>query len=235
MDHAVRAADAHRASRGPERASRLDPSPQNQRNPPKTKLMDAQAIPLKTTGRRFVRTVRNFAQSEVGWKAKLIFAALVLAPCGERAQRRQQLRRPKFHDRDRRSRHVRLRPAGFYLCRRLRRLDPCRGDRSLRRGAARPSVARHDDARDRAPLPRRRKLSTPQGFGSGRQSGPAHLRRRSRLHGHDAFLHADGAQQRLHDRRLLRGSVDHQPAAVRRRRALRGGRLALHVSCSGAR
>jgi vitamin B12/bleomycin/antimicrobial peptide transport system ATP-binding/permease protein len=40
--------------------------------------MDAQAIPLKTTGRRFVRTVRNFAQSDVGWKAKLIFAALVL-------------------------------------------------------------------------------------------------------------------------------------------------------------
>ena len=40
--------------------------------------MDAQAIPLKTTGRRFIRTVRNFAQSDVGWKAKLIFAALVL-------------------------------------------------------------------------------------------------------------------------------------------------------------
>ena len=40
--------------------------------------MDAQAIPLKTTGRRFVRTVRNFAQSDVGWKAKLMFAALVL-------------------------------------------------------------------------------------------------------------------------------------------------------------
>jgi vitamin B12/bleomycin/antimicrobial peptide transport system ATP-binding/permease protein len=40
--------------------------------------MDAQAIPLKATGRRFVRTVRNFAQSDVGWKAKLIFAALVL-------------------------------------------------------------------------------------------------------------------------------------------------------------
>ena len=40
--------------------------------------MDAQAIPLKTTGRRFVRTVRNFAQSDVGWKAKLIFVALVL-------------------------------------------------------------------------------------------------------------------------------------------------------------
>jgi vitamin B12/bleomycin/antimicrobial peptide transport system ATP-binding/permease protein len=40
--------------------------------------MDAQAIPLKATGMRFVRTVRNLAQSEVGWKAKLIFAALVL-------------------------------------------------------------------------------------------------------------------------------------------------------------
>jgi putative ATP-binding cassette transporter len=40
--------------------------------------MDAQAIPLKTTARRFVRTVRIFAQSENGWKAKLIFTALVL-------------------------------------------------------------------------------------------------------------------------------------------------------------
>src|SRR5271163_2436994 len=39
---------------------------------------NAQPIPLKTTSARFVRTVRNFAQSEVGWKAKLIFAALVL-------------------------------------------------------------------------------------------------------------------------------------------------------------
>jgi putative ATP-binding cassette transporter len=40
--------------------------------------MDAQAIPLKTTGMRFFRAVKTFAQSEVGWKAKLIFAALVL-------------------------------------------------------------------------------------------------------------------------------------------------------------
>jgi putative ATP-binding cassette transporter len=47
--------------------------------------MDAQAIPLKTTGIRFVRAVRNFAQSEVGWKAKLIFAALVLLLCAASA------------------------------------------------------------------------------------------------------------------------------------------------------
>jgi vitamin B12/bleomycin/antimicrobial peptide transport system ATP-binding/permease protein len=40
--------------------------------------MDAQAIPLKTTARRFVRTVRIFFQSENGWKAKLIFTALVV-------------------------------------------------------------------------------------------------------------------------------------------------------------
>jgi putative ATP-binding cassette transporter len=44
---------------------------------PETKLMDAQAIPLKTTGMRFVRTVRTFAQSEVGWKAKLIFVTAI--------------------------------------------------------------------------------------------------------------------------------------------------------------
>jgi putative ATP-binding cassette transporter len=47
--------------------------------------MDAQAIPLKTTGIRFVRAVRTFAQSEVGWKAKVIFTALVLLLCASNA------------------------------------------------------------------------------------------------------------------------------------------------------
>ena len=47
--------------------------------------MDPQSIPLKTTGIRFVRAVRTFAQSEVGWKAKLIFAALVLLLCAANA------------------------------------------------------------------------------------------------------------------------------------------------------
>ena len=47
--------------------------------------MDAQAIPLKTTGIRFVRAVRTFARSEVGWKAKLIFAALILLLCASNA------------------------------------------------------------------------------------------------------------------------------------------------------
>jgi vitamin B12/bleomycin/antimicrobial peptide transport system ATP-binding/permease protein len=47
--------------------------------------MDAQSIPLKTTGIRFVRSVRTFAQSEVGWKAKLIFVALVLLLCAANA------------------------------------------------------------------------------------------------------------------------------------------------------
>src|SRR5271169_3998830 len=47
--------------------------------------MDAQAIPLKTTGICFVRAVRNFAQSEAGWKAKVIFAALVLLLCAANA------------------------------------------------------------------------------------------------------------------------------------------------------
>src|ERR1700727_1351789 len=47
--------------------------------------MDAQAIPLKTTAIRFVRAVRIFAQSEGGWEAKLIFAALVLLLCAANA------------------------------------------------------------------------------------------------------------------------------------------------------
>jgi vitamin B12/bleomycin/antimicrobial peptide transport system ATP-binding/permease protein len=47
--------------------------------------MDAQAIPLKTTGRRFVRSVAVFARSEAGGRAKLIFAALVLLLCAANA------------------------------------------------------------------------------------------------------------------------------------------------------
>ena len=47
--------------------------------------MDAQSIPLKTTGTRFLRAVKTFAQSEVGWKAKLIFTALVLLLCAANA------------------------------------------------------------------------------------------------------------------------------------------------------
>jgi vitamin B12/bleomycin/antimicrobial peptide transport system ATP-binding/permease protein len=49
------------------------------------KLTHAQAIPLKTTGRRFVSAVRTFARSEAGWRAKLIFAALVLLLCAANA------------------------------------------------------------------------------------------------------------------------------------------------------
>lgn len=44
--------------------------------------MEQQRIPLKVTASRFVRTVRNFANSEVGGKAKLLFAGLFLLLCG---------------------------------------------------------------------------------------------------------------------------------------------------------
>ena len=44
--------------------------------------MDAQKVPLKITAVRFVRAVRNFAHSEVGWKAKWMFAGLVALLCG---------------------------------------------------------------------------------------------------------------------------------------------------------
>ena len=43
--------------------------------------MDAQDIPQKTTVARFFQAVGNFANSEAGWKAKLIFAALVGLLC----------------------------------------------------------------------------------------------------------------------------------------------------------
>ncbi|MDX0598928.1 ABC transporter ATP-binding protein/permease [Sinorhizobium medicae] len=44
--------------------------------------MKQQQIPLKVTAARFARTVRIFANSEVGLKAKLLFAALIALLCG---------------------------------------------------------------------------------------------------------------------------------------------------------
>jgi putative ATP-binding cassette transporter len=47
--------------------------------------MDTQEIPLKTSAARFIASVRAFARSEVGGKAKLIFAALILLLCAANA------------------------------------------------------------------------------------------------------------------------------------------------------
>src|ERR1700758_3747508 len=44
--------------------------------------METQNIPRRVTGRRFVRAVQNFANSQVGWKAKIIFGILVALLCG---------------------------------------------------------------------------------------------------------------------------------------------------------
>jgi vitamin B12/bleomycin/antimicrobial peptide transport system ATP-binding/permease protein len=44
--------------------------------------MEKQKIPLKITAVRCVGSVRNFANSEVGWKAKLMFAGLIALLCG---------------------------------------------------------------------------------------------------------------------------------------------------------
>src|SRR5687767_6000656 len=44
--------------------------------------MEKQKIPLKITVVRFVRAVRNCTSSEVGWKAKLMFAGLIALLCG---------------------------------------------------------------------------------------------------------------------------------------------------------
>jgi hypothetical protein len=43
--------------------------------------MDTQ-IPLKITAARFVRSVGHFVSSEAGWKAKVMFAAIVALLCG---------------------------------------------------------------------------------------------------------------------------------------------------------
>jgi putative ATP-binding cassette transporter len=43
--------------------------------------MDAQDIPFKVTAARFVRSVGDFSSSDVGWRAKLIFGAVVALLC----------------------------------------------------------------------------------------------------------------------------------------------------------
>jgi len=55
--------------------------------------MQAQGTPNAGVGTRLVASIRTFARSEVGWKAKLTFAAiLVLLTGGERPQCRKQFR-----------------------------------------------------------------------------------------------------------------------------------------------
>src|SRR5215510_1060899 len=44
--------------------------------------MEKQKIPLKITAASCLRSVRNFANSEVGWKAKWMFAGLIALLCG---------------------------------------------------------------------------------------------------------------------------------------------------------
>ena len=47
--------------------------------------MDTQTFSLRTTAQRFVRAVRNFLSSPVGWKARLMFAGLVGLLCAANA------------------------------------------------------------------------------------------------------------------------------------------------------
>ncbi|MEZ2128270.1 MULTISPECIES: ABC transporter ATP-binding protein/permease [unclassified Sinorhizobium] len=44
--------------------------------------MDTQKVPFRTTALRFVQAVGHFMTSEVGWKARLMFAGLVALLCG---------------------------------------------------------------------------------------------------------------------------------------------------------
>jgi putative ATP-binding cassette transporter len=44
--------------------------------------MERQKIPLKTTAARLVRAIQAFAGSQSGWKAKVMFATLILLLCG---------------------------------------------------------------------------------------------------------------------------------------------------------
>ena|SRR5580698_5890762 len=156
--------------------------------------MDAQSIPLRTTGIRFVRAIKTFAQSDVGWKAKLIFAALVLLLCAANALNvvNSYVGRNFMTAIADRNMPGFVRQAfiyiGVFAALTLVAVIARFGEERL------GLLWRHDDSRNLAPLPRRRNLSTPQRFGSDRKPRPAHLRRRTSFHGHDSFLRAHGAQ-----------------------------------------
>src|ERR1700722_4780285 len=155
--------------------------------------MDAQSIPLRTTGIRFVRAIKTFAQSDVGWKAKLIFAALVLLLCAANALNvvNSYVGRNFMTAIADRNMPGFVRQAfiyiGVFAALTLVAVIARFGEERLgllwrdtmTRGILRRYLA---------------DVSTPQCIGNDREPRPAHFRRRSRLHGYDAFLRTHGAQ-----------------------------------------
>ena len=192
--------------------------------------MDPQSIPLRTTGIRFVRAVRTFARSEVGWKAKLIFAALVLLLCASNALNviNSYVGRnfmTAIADRDMSGF---VRQAFFYigvfaaltLVAVIARFGEERLGLLWRDTMTRGILRRYLADGTYQRLNVSGTIANPDQRISEDVRAPSRSRRFPSLY---------GAQQRLHDRGFLRGSMDHQPVPLRRGCALRGGRLALHL------
>ena len=192
--------------------------------------MEKQKTPLKITAVRFVRAVRNFTSSEVGWKAKLMFAGLIALLFGINGMNvvnsyvgREFM--TAIADRDKAEF---LRQALFYH-RCLRGFH-----RSWRSSPASP---RNALALWREFLTRQAvtlyladgtyyRLEAVRGT---RQPGPADRGGHPLLHRHHALFCPHAAQQQFHGGRLFRRAMVNQPLAVRRGCALRGVRLSLTI------
>ena len=108
--------------------------------------MDNQRIPHKLTGARFVRAVKTFATSEVGWKARWMAVGLIafLFAINGMNVVNSYVGRDFMTAIEARDKAEFLRQAAV-LSRRLRRLHPALGHLPLHRGTPWPTLARLPD------------------------------------------------------------------------------------------
>ena len=105
-------------------------------------------------------------------------------------------------------------------------IDGGRGPLPVHRGAARPALARLADPADHPALPRGPDLPPAQGVGRDRQPRPADRRGHPGVHDHHAVVHPDLPERDARGPVVLGRALDDQPAALRRRRRVRGARHA---------
>ena len=147
----------------------------------------------------------------------------------QRPERHQQLRRPRLHDGAGAAADADLHPAGLSLPRRVLALHADHRHSALHRGDAGPDVAGVAVPVGRPPLPPTSGLPSPERPAhrqrGGGQSGPADLRRRPRVHDHDALAADPVPERQLHHPGVFGGHVVDQSAPVPRHGGLCGGGL----------
>ena len=157
--------------------------------------MRAQGTSKSAVATRLLTAIRTFARSEVGWKAKLMFAAILVLLIGANGLNVAN----SFVNRNLMSAIAERHTAQFvwqaaaYACG-LRGVHDRSRSGALRRGAAGLALAR---IRDRARCRRlygERNLPSPGDVGRTRKPGSADRRGRARVHRHHAFLRAHGDQ-----------------------------------------